>query len=159
MNNRFVYLSAVLAMVILVMVLLLAASVAVAAPIERAAAVVRAPAAISAARVISIPFGIHSPLPIVQDGNAVLVSGHGICPEGGERFELRATVEQDRTRAMGRTEGDCAGSAALTWEALTIAPPPQQFQPGPAEACGMVMVFFPREGTIVHKWCLEVTLQ
>jgi len=162
MNNRIVYLGAGLALamlVILAMVLLLAASLVAAAPIERGAAPAGDPAGISVSRAISIPFGIDSPLALVQEGNAVLVSGHGMCPEGGERYQLRTTVEQDGTRAMGFTEGDCAGGAALTWQALATTPPPQQFQPGPAEACGMVQVFFPREGAIVHRWCLDVTLQ
>ena len=162
MNNRIVYLGAALALamlVILAMVLLFAAGTAVASRVERAVPPARDPGGISVSRAISIPFGIDSPLPIVQEGDAVLVSGHGICPAGGERYQLRTTVEQDGTRAMGFTEGDCAGGAALTWEALAVTPPPQQFQPGLAEACGMVQVFFPREGAIVHKWCLDVTLQ
>ncbi|HSJ59362.1 MAG TPA: hypothetical protein VLC95_19410, partial [Anaerolineae bacterium] len=114
-----------------------------------------------ARRVISIPFGIDASVPIVEDGDAVVVSGHGVCPEGAESYRLRVEVDQPSTgtRAMGVTEGDCVGGTSLTWQAMAMTPPPFAFSPGPAQACAMVQLFFSREGTIVHQWCVDVTLQ
>ena len=161
MNNRVLYLGAALILAVLAIgLLIVVTAVAVPASVVSAAPPVREQAPdLFARRAISIPFGIDTPLDIVDDGNAVLVTGHGICPEGGERFQLRTTVQQDGAMAMGHTEGDCVGGQSLTWEALALSPPPQQFQPGPAQACGMVRVFFPSEGAIVHRWCVDVDLQ
>ncbi len=160
MNNRVLYLGAALILAVLAIGLLIVVTAVAVPAVANAAPPVREQAPdLFARRVISIPFGIDTPLAIVADGNAVLVTGHGICPEGGESFQLRTTVQQDGAMAMGRTGGDCVGGQSLAWEALALSPPPQQFQPGPAQACGMVRFFFLREGAIVHRWCVDVNLQ
>ena len=39
-------------------------------------------------RAISIPFGISSPLTITADGGQVFVTGHGVCWDDGQLFDV-----------------------------------------------------------------------
>lgn len=114
-----------------------------------------------ARRVISIPYGIDDTLFLSSGGGEVLVTGHGICPDGGQDFQLKLDVTQQSTsvRAKGRTEGTCAGGEQVQWSALAETLGPDTFSPGPAQACGMVVIFGDRQGAVVFNWCKDVLLQ
>lgn len=116
---------------------------------------------IQARRLISIPFGINSPVSISSDGDIAFVTGHGICPEGGESFRLKATVTQASTgaKARGFTQTACDGQNQVGWAVAALTPPPQHFAAGEAEACGMVVINAPKQGNFVYRWCKAVDLQ
>jgi hypothetical protein len=113
---------------------------------------------IVAARLISIPYGFDDVLPLGPDGQSVQVGGHGECPDGGVTFYIRATVTQNgrQIRAMGVASGDCGVSG---WSAVATTPGSQTLIPGPAVACGHVIIFGTPNGALVGDWCKDVTLQ
>lgn len=122
---------------------------------------VQQPETIVARRMISIPFGIESSLNLLGDGQIVQVSGHGNCGETGQSYKLRVEVTQGSTHAQasGRTQADCQPGADFHWSTPAFAIPAFDFQPGPAQACGMVIVYSPHNGASVGKWCKQVELQ
>lgn len=115
-----------------------------------------------ARRAFSIPFGIDSTLQLVDDGNAVIVTGHGECEEGAQTFKLRMRVTQgsNRAPATGATTWRCANAGH--WEVTAHTPPPFTFEEGAAEVCPMAIVEVREGGNVVRNqasWgCQEVTL-
>ncbi|MCB0074953.1 MAG: hypothetical protein KDE20_26025, partial [Caldilineaceae bacterium] len=84
------------------------------APTAQAAPDARAPdPSVLARRAISIPFGIASPLTITQDGGQIMATGHGVCWEDGQMFDLHVRVAQSTTHAFaeGHTIDICADGA------------------------------------------------
>ncbi len=118
------------------------------------------PAAIVARRMISIPFGIDSSLNLVADGQVVMVGGHGDCGDTGQSYKLRVDVTQGSThaRASGRLQSDCQPGTPFMWSTPAFAIPAFDFQPGTAQACGMVIVYSQHDGASVGQWCKQVTL-
>lgn len=121
---------------------------------------VQQPETIVARRMISIPFGIDSSLNLMGDGRIVQVSGHGNCGDSGQSFKLRVNVTQGSThaRASGSIQSDCNPDTDFHWNTNAFAVPAFEFQPGPADACGMVIVYSPSSGARVGKWCKQVDL-
>lgn len=119
------------------------------------------PETIVARRLISIPFGIDSSLNLLADGQIVQVGGHGNCGETGQSYKLRVEVTQGSThaRASGATQSACEPDADFNWSTPAFAIPAFDFEPGPAEACGMVIVYSPYSGASVGQWCKQVELQ
>lgn len=115
---------------------------------------------ILARRVISIPFGIDDSLSLSEDGQTATVTGHGDCV-GGETYNLKITVSQDSLNglAVGFTDGECASDGQISWSAGVNTPDSNSFSSGEAQACGHVVVYFDKEGAIVHDWCKPVTLE
>ncbi|HEX6384205.1 MAG TPA: hypothetical protein VF177_06010 [Anaerolineae bacterium] len=164
MKTRILHLG-IAVIVALVALMFFGTFVSLAAPVGPASPGTAAPLAagkaeldIRARRITSIPFGIDSPLNLSPGGRLVEVTGHAECQEGGETFKLRVTVTQESTRALakGRTSDDCD---ADTWAVDAEAVRPSSFVPGDVEVCAMAIVFFPRDGAIVQKWCANVELQ
>jgi hypothetical protein len=114
-----------------------------------------------AIRAISVPFSIDSTLPLMEGGSKVDVIGHGQCPEGGEHFRLRVHVTQDApgVRAVGQTEEICdpEGERQI-WTTVASLPGPWTFEPGPAEACAMVVIHQSSGGAMTNQWCVAVNL-
>ena len=84
------------------------------APTAQAAPNAAAPdSSVLARRAISIPFGIASPLTITQDGGQIMATGHGVCWEDGQMFDLHVRVAQSSTHAFaeGHTIDVCADGA------------------------------------------------
>lgn len=126
-------------------------------------------AEIRAARMTSIPFGIASPLPLVDEGNRIQVTGHGTCLVQGT-FDIRVFVIQSDTdgMAMGRTEGECStGDPDEEWiweaNAETLVPAMQGFEVGDARACASAEVRSVGMGgavtTITKWWCKDIVLE
>jgi hypothetical protein len=112
---------------------------------------------IIARRLISVPFGIQSSLELVNEKD-VMVAGHGGCSTDGERYKLGTTVTQGNTEAKGYKQDLCQGDEMFMWSTIANANPSKVFQPGVAEACGMVIVHTHHNGANVKKRCKEVTL-
>ena len=115
-----------------------------------------------ARRAISIPFGIDDTAQLADEGNLVIVTGHGECEEGAETFELRVRVTQggNQAPAIGATSWSCANAGH--WEVTARTPPPFAFEEGAAEVCPMAIVEVGPGGNVVRNqvsWgCQEVVL-
>ena len=118
-------------------------------------------ATILARRLISIPFGIADSLPLAADGKVIQVSGHGECPAGAESFRLKVKVRQDGAPApaTGWTTGACPAGSTINWTAQAVAPGPNTFDSGSAEACGHVVIQTDKKGAVTGQWCKTVTLE
>ena len=107
---------------------------------------------ISARRIITDP-GINSPLALIQNGRAVLVTGHFGCTSG-ENYEIQTAVTQSSTGALsrGRTQGRCSGRTEQ-FEAATWVYDEALFKAGPAQACAMIVTRTQNRVTDVFQWC------
>ena len=116
---------------------------------------------ILARRLTSIPFGIQDNLALSTDGQTVTVRGHGDCPDGGEDFNLRATISQDSLDglAVGHTKGQCVSGGLAFWTVEVMAPGPKTFSSGDAQACGHVVIHRYGRGDFVSDWCKSVDLE
>ena len=112
---------------------------------------------IIARRLISVPFGIQASLELLNE-RQVMVSGHGSCATNGKMYKFRTTVTKGNVKGKGYRQDLCQGSESFMWSTIASANPAKTFKPGPAEACGMAIIYTPNEGAIVKKWCKEVTL-
>jgi hypothetical protein len=77
---------------------------------------------------------------------------------GGEMYKPSTTVTQGNTKAKGYFQDLCRGTEMFTWSTVAKANPSNIFQPGVAEACGMVIIYNHHDRANVKKWCKEVTL-
>ncbi len=114
---------------------------------------------IYARRKISIPFGITSAT-LVDNATNVRVVGHDDdCEELGTTYKVRVQVRQDTTGAFAKSnyvQFDCDEG----WDVLATVQGPTDFEAGEAvEVCAQALVFDPKGGTTVLKWCKELELQ
>lgn len=165
MKARILPLATALGVALIALALL--ATVSLAAPIEDDVASVgqgSAPGLVSRsdgdrtgvlhARAISIPFGIASPLLLIDGGSRIVVTGPVDCA-GGETFELRVTVRQkDGSTAVahGTTQGVCTQD---TWEAIATVRGRSTFVEGDVEVCGIVRVENIDGRAASRRWCPE----
>ncbi len=119
------------------------------------------PDTVWARRFLTPTFGIDATLLILNEGQQVLVSGHGNCGSGGETYDLRVTVTQELsgTKGKGKTEGSCSGEEAFSWSTPAKVHGPRRFEPGHAQVCAQAVVHSSQDGAIVQKWCKEVILE
>jgi hypothetical protein len=118
------------------------------------------PSAIVARRLISVPFGIDSPLNMTADGQMIDVTGHGNCEEIGNTYNLRVNVTQESSgaKAKGNMQSTCQPDTQFQWSIAANANTVADFQPGSAQACGMVVIYPERGGAGVYRWCKTVDL-
>ena len=141
--------------------------------------------AIRARRLISIPFGIQDNLMMVNDGKSVSVLGHGICPAGGQDFQVDVTISQNVEKvsgvlpgtgqnyllevadgptnsngaSVGHTEGQCVSDGQAQWQAEVKATGSQTFTAGVALACGHAVVQVDGGDSFINDWCKNVILK
>lgn len=91
---------------------------------------------IQAPQLISIPYGFDSPLGLVDDGEAIRVSGFGGCT-AGQDVTVAMTITQSSTGAMasGEWNGTCTGQNQ-TWRQVIFAAGSPAFETGDADATG-----------------------
>ena len=131
------------------------------APTAQAAPDVRAPdPSVLARRAISIPFGIASPLTITQDGGQIMATGHGVCWEDGQMFDLHVRVAQSTTHAFaeGHTIDICADGARQMWQAPAPSGSDAAFAAGTARACAEAIEFGKHGIADEHRWCKDIEL-
>ncbi|MEZ4864885.1 MAG: hypothetical protein R3C14_26465 [Caldilineaceae bacterium] len=121
------------------------------------ASVLPAPAAL---RAISIPFGISDVLTISVDGGQLLATGHAVCWEDGQMFDLQVRVAQSTTQAfaVGHSIDICANGARQLWDATAVAQSVAVFEPGGARACAEATEFGPHGIADEHRWCKDIEL-
>lgn len=109
---------------------------------------------------ISIPYGFAPFFPLRDNGQQVLVEGHGSC-SSSETFSVAVTVTHDATGVMatGNTSGACAGEDTLvTWTLTATAVTTTPLTLGPAETCGLVQTDDGGGVTDQQAWCVDVHL-
>lgn len=111
-------------------------------------------------RAISIPFGISSPLTITADGGQVFVTGHGVCWDDGQLFDVHVRVAQSSTLAFaeGRSIDVCANGDRQIWDATASAMDQTRFEAGPARACAEAVEFASQGIADEHRWCKDIEL-
>jgi len=113
-----------------------------------------------ARRAISIPFGISSFITVTGDGEQLLVTGHGVCWDEGQMFDLRVRVAQSMTNAYaeGRSIDICAGGDRQMWSAATATGSQEAFASGPARACAEAIEFAKHGIADEYRWCKDIEL-
>ena len=109
---------------------------------------------------ISIPFGITDTLPLRDNGQSVVVIGHGSCT-AGETVAVAITVTQSATgaSATGQTVQSCAGEETLQVWSLIATTGGYPLQAGQAEVCGLATSYAGDVATDTFAWCRpDVTL-
>lgn len=104
-------------------------------------------------RRISIPFGIAPTLPLINQGNDVVVSGHGGCPDG-EIVTIAISITQFPAGAiaLGETTQPCTGfEEPFQLIARRIISP--SLTAGPAEACGTATMRLGDGVMEIEEWC------
>ncbi len=109
-------------------------------------------------RRISVPFGFDTPLPVIDAGRNVVVSGHGGCTDG-EQVTVAITVTQTSSSAVatGQHEQQCNGGLQ-TWSSVVTAVSTSSFGDGPAETCGLATTRDNGAVTDTFEWCKDVDL-
>lgn len=107
---------------------------------------------------ISIPYGFDTPLPVIDAGRKVVVSGHGGCT-AGEQVTVAITVTQASGGAVatGQKEQVCSGELQ-TWSGIATAVSSSSFANGPAESCGLATTRDNGYVTDTFAWCKDVDL-
>lgn len=113
---------------------------------------------VAARRAFSIPFGIADTQELNADGDQVLATGHGICWEESQMFDLQVTIVQSTTQtfAQGHTADICTGDRQ-TWEAQAQVDD-VPFEAGPARVCAQAVEWAKHGTADEHQWCKDVTL-
>ena len=103
---------------------------------------------------ISIPFGITDTLPLRDNGQSVVVIGHGSCT-AGETVAVAITVTQSATgaSATGQTVQNCAGEETLQVWSLLAMTTGVALQAGQAEVCGVATTSAGGSVTDTFDWC------
>ncbi len=115
---------------------------------------------IQSSRRISIPFGFASPLPLLDNGQAVQVMGHGSCTLG-QTFTVAVTVTHTASGASAHgnlVDEPCAGEANLQIWQLTATADSYPLTMGPGETCGLVQTFDGKTVTGEQNWCVDILL-
>lgn len=115
-------------------------------------------AAPAALRAISIPFGIGASFALTSGTGELNVSGHAVCWEESQLFELRVRVAQSTTNAFaeGQSIDICANGERQMWDAQAIVGSGPEFEPGPARACAEA-IEYGQHGTVqTHNWCKDI---
>ena len=109
-------------------------------------------------RRISVPFGFDTPLPVIDTGKSVVVSGHGGCT-AGEQVTIAITVTQSSSGAVatGQKEQLCSGELQM-WSSVATAVSTSLFASGPAESCGLATTRANGYVTDTFEWCKDVDL-
>lgn len=166
MRNRFLRISAVaasatlaLALVGALTLLLGSASGAPAGSMPNEAQAAENPS-VQALRAISIPFGISSSLILSNEGRHLHATGHGVCWEEGQMFDLRVRVAQSTTNAFAeaRSIDICDGGARQTWVSEAETQSRQAFAEGPARACAEAIEYAKHGIGDEYRWCKDVQL-
>lgn len=107
---------------------------------------------------ISIPFGIDSPLPVLDAGQEVMVSGHGGCTQD-ELVTVVLTVTQTTSGAVatGNKELTCTGEN-MTWSTPVTVDSTPSLATDLAEACGTATTYDGIYQTDTFDWCRDVNL-
>lgn len=95
-----------------------------------------------------------------KKGRAVHVSGPVGCSQV-EQVRIRATVTQRTTAALAVghfKDNTCTVGTGGRWAATAKARGGKRFQPGAAEACGLLITKKNGKRTDAHQWCKDVTL-
>ena len=112
---------------------------------------------IQATRRISIPFGIAPTLLLYDDGEKVLVNGHGGCT-AGETVSVVITVTQTTgTSAVGQTDEICTG-LLQQWHLTAAVTAGAELEATEAEACGVAVTHLDGYVTDSFEWCRDVEL-
>lgn len=114
----------------------------------------------TALRAISIPYGISDILTISVDGGQLLATGHAVCWDDGQMFDLRVRVAQSTTNAFaeGRSIDICANGQRQMWDANATAQSIAVFEPGPARACAEATEYGKHGITDEYHWCKDIEL-
>ena len=99
------------------------------------------------------------PVGIVADqGRHVTLTGP-IAVTAGERTELRVTVTQRSTGAVGEGIVFFTGTGQTNqWEVTAVVVGGARFVPGPATAVGLARTTVGGKATDAHQWLVDVTL-
>lgn len=84
---------------------------------------------------ISIPYGFHAVLPLLNGGTSVRVSGEGACTPAGEPISIAVTVTQSLSGASATDtwNGTCTGERQVWTKIVTVTSGPD-FSGGAAHA-------------------------
>ena len=115
---------------------------------------------IQALRFTSIPYGIESSAHMIPNMEAIEVSGHGICLENTDGYDIRVIVSQGDSPelAAGITEADCTPGQEFTWTATAELPQTDSFEAGPARVDALAIIRPDIAETITFPWWSEVTI-
>lgn len=107
---------------------------------------------------ISIPYGINTPLPVLNAGQDVIVSGHGGCTQD-QQVTIALTVTQSTSGALATGQGEqtCTG-VFQTWSTLVTSVTTDTFVADPAQACGLATTYDGIYPTDTYDWCRDVDL-
>ena len=112
---------------------------------------------IQATRRISIPFGIAPTLFLYNDGEEVLVNGHGGCT-ANETVSVVITVTQTTgSSAVGQTDEICTG-LLQRWHLTATVMAGAELEATEAEACGIAVTHLDGLVTDSFEWCRDVIL-
>ena len=113
-----------------------------------------------ALRAISVPFGISDILTVSVDGGQLLATGHAVCWEDGQMFDLRVRVAQSTTNAFAeaRTIDICANGQRQMWDAAAATQSIDLFAAGGARACAEATEFGQHGIVDEHRWCKDIEL-
>ena len=107
---------------------------------------------IRSTELISIPYGIGATLSLLDNGEGVLVSGHGGCTAGETVTIVISVTQPYGATAVGQKDQTCTGERQTWWlraETTTMA----QLTAGPAEACGLATARDAEGVTGTDDWC------
>jgi hypothetical protein len=130
------------------------------APVVISADVQAQQLAAPARRAISIPYGISSPLTLTADGTQLSVTGHGVCWDEGQMFDLHVRVAQSTTNAFaeGHSVDICAGGERQLWDAEATTSSAVTFEAGRARACAEAVEFAQHGIADEYRWCKDIKL-
>ncbi len=88
------------------------------------------------------------------------LSGHGVCWEEGQLFDLRARVAQSTTNAFAeaRSIDICNGGERQMWSAEAAAGSSEAFESGPARVCAEAIEYAMHGVGDEYMWCNYVGL-
>jgi hypothetical protein len=111
-------------------------------------------------RAISIPYGISDILTISVEGGQLLATGHAVCWDEGQMFDLQVRVAQSTTNAfaVGRSVDICANGERQMWDATAAAQSIAVFAAGGARACAEATEFGQHGITDEYRWCKDIEL-
>ncbi len=117
-------------------------------------------AEIVARRAISIPFGIADTQQLSEDGTRLTVTGHAVCWDEGQMFDLRVRIAQSTTQAfaVGHSIDNCQGGERQMWTAVAEIESEEPFDVGSARACAEATEYATHGIADEHKWCKDVDL-
>lgn len=113
-----------------------------------------------ALRAISIPYGISSVLTVTEDGSRLFASGHAVCWDDGQMFDLQVRVAQSSTGAfaVGQSIDNCAGGERQMWDAEAAVIGSIGFEVGEARACAEAVEFAKHGIADEYRWCKDILL-